>query len=554
MTAQEAVPPIGEASDDEPDREAEPDLRATGDPAQPRPVLVSLHYLRAALRRRRLRVLLSASAGLVAAGAYLTLIPAGHTASMTLVLAHDRDVEPARAMATDESLLHTRVVAERTVAALGLALEPQALLASVTAEPTTSDVLVLSISAPSDTEAVRRLTEFSRQYLAFRGTQVAAQSEVLIAGNTERITVLTRQVDELSRRIRQLSAGGADPTGQLGDAITQRAQVTAQINTLEQAVQEATLDKASVVSASRVVDPAAAPTGGRMRRLALTLASGLIAGTSAGVGAVLVAAITSTRLRLRIDVAAALETPVMLSVQRLVPRSRWWRILPGGRARAEADGTDLARAAHVIEQALPPLGSGSGPARLVVAGVDNAEQACFGVAAAAVALTRGGRSVRLVDLTGTGRLEAAVARLAPGPAGDRPPVERPGTVPSPTPAAPTPDGETSPDGEGDADGTAKQPEVCLVLADLDPAFGAYHLADWASRVLVAVTGGRSTAERVRTAGDLVRAAGLELSGALLLRADPRDGSSGTYLAPLGPLAPSSRSRIRPVADAQGPPR
>ena len=43
-------------------------------------------------------------------------------------------------------------------------------------------------------------------------------------------------------------------------------------------------------------------------------------------------------------------------------------------------------------------------------------------------------------------------------------------------------------------------DVSLVLADLDPSVGADHLTAWTERVVVVVTSGLSSAERVRTAG------------------------------------------------------
>ena len=69
-------------------------------------------------------------------------------------------------------------------------------------------------------------------------------------------------------------------------------------------------------------------------------------------------------------------------------------------------------------------------------------------------------------------------------------------------------------------------DVTLVLADLDPSVGADHLKAWTDRVIVAVTAGRSSAERVRTAAELVRTAGLDLRVAVLLRTERTDDSSG----------------------------
>jgi hypothetical protein len=69
-------------------------------------------------------------------------------------------------------------------------------------------------------------------------------------------------------------------------------------------------------------------------------------------------------------------------------------------------------------------------------------------------------------------------------------------------------------------------DVSLVLADLDPSVGADHLTAWTKRVIVVATSGLSSVERVRTAGDLVRSAGLDLRFAALMHADATDVSSG----------------------------
>jgi hypothetical protein len=484
--------------------------------------------------------------GLLAGVGYVFGVPAAHTASATLVLTHDSQVDPARAMATDLSLLTTRTVAERVIKTLGLSVAPESLQKSVSALPSTSDVLVLTLSAGTGAEAVRRLEAFTTAYLDFRATQISAQSDALVKGFSDRIATQQTQVDELTKRIQGLTGGGETGTNQLSDAITQRAQANAQIDTLQQSVQDATLRRSAIVSASRVIDPAAVEPGGGTRRLALALASGLIGGAAVGIGLVLLSAIVSDRLRLRVEVASALGVATPVSVGRLAPRSgllRPFRGLRPIRLREIRRAADLQRMAGAIEAALPATGRGQ---RLVVACVDNADEVRLGVAAAAVALQNHGRTVRLVDLTEQGRLEAAVAWLLPGSDVDRPTVSRPRSVPSLArgPAdlhdadaeadartAAGSDGDAGQDAGSDADAdeqgrTVSLTEVSLVLADLNPSIGADHLAAWTERVIVVVTGGLSSAERVRTAGELVRWAGLDLRSAVLIRADPRDGSSG----------------------------
>lgn len=505
----------------------DPTTEESGEHVRPLAALVSFHYLRAAVRRRRAACVLSAVLGLLLGAAFLVLVPATPTAKTTMVLSHDVGVDPARAMATDVNLLATRTVAERTIAQLGLAVRPEDIMDSVKASPATSDVLVLTMAAPTKEEAVRRLTAFSSVYLEFRARQVTAQSEALIQGYNERITTLQTQIGELTKRIQTLTAGGDDGTGRVSDVITQRAQVSSQLGGLQEAVQEATLRRNAIVSASRVIDPPAVEDTSGVLSIALPLLSGLIGGGAFGLGVVLLSAIVSDRLRLRMEVATALDAPVVMSTGRLAPLSRLRRlfaVLPWNKAALTRQRIDLERVARALEHALPGAGRRQ---RLVVACVDGDDDARYAVAATGVAMQQRGRAVQLVDLTEAGGLERAVADLTRGAADNRPAVVRPTTVPSLAQGPVDLRGAVA-DDEVLAQGLTG---VSLVLADLDPGIGADHLTVWTDRVLLAVTAGRCGVERTRTAGDLVRSARLDLRGAILTRAEADDGSSGLQPVP-----------------------
>ena len=90
---------------------------------RPIPTLVSLHFLRSALRRRWWVCALCTVLGLLASVTFLVASPASQ-AKAALVLAHDPQVDASRAMATDVSLLMTRTVASNTIANLGLTMTP----------------------------------------------------------------------------------------------------------------------------------------------------------------------------------------------------------------------------------------------------------------------------------------------------------------------------------------------------------------------------------------------------------------------------------------------
>ncbi|MGH8773949.1 MAG: hypothetical protein ACRDWI_01875 [Jiangellaceae bacterium] len=505
-------------------------------PGRPLPTLVSLHFLRSALRRRWLACVLSAVLGLLTAAAFLVAFPPSHEAKAMLVLAHDPQADPSRAMSTDVILLTTRTVAAQTIASLGLTMTPDDFLGAVTAVPVSSDLLSLTLTAPTDAEAVRRLEALTSIYLNFRAEQLALLSNVVVDGMEQRIAELQGEVGELTQRIDELSAAGDSGASDLSDAISQRAQVTGQIGTLQQSVQDATLRNASVVSSSRVIDAAAVETGGMKRRIVLTMASGLIAGAALGCGAVLFLAITSDRLRRRFDVATALEVTVPVSVGRIAPLQRRWQLFPPLRALDARRAGERRRLAHAIEMELP------GPerwGRLAVACIDNADEVRFAMATAAMDLAAHGRDIVLIDLTEHGGLDAAVEELMAGETVGRPTVLRPRGIPA-LAGGPA---DLQAVGHEDEEEDSRSPDltdVSLVLADLDPSVGADHLTAWTERVIVAVTSGLSSAERVRTAGDLVRAAGLDLRFAALLRADVTDVSSGVA----GPVESTTQNPAR----------
>jgi hypothetical protein len=484
------------------------------------PTLVSLHFVRSALRRRWLVCVLFAVVGLVAAAAFLVTSPQAHIAKTVLVLSHDPEIDPSRAMSTDVSVLGTRTVATKTIASLGLTMAPDEFLKSVRVEPVSSELMSITLTAPTDAEAIRRLATLTTIYLDFRGEQLTLQSNVLVTGMQQRIEKLQGEIAALSRRIEQLAGSSASSDSTLSDTIAQRAYIQGQVDTLRQSVEDATLRNASVVASSRVIDPPATDAGGLKRRIVLTLASGLIGGAALGCGIVLFFAITSDRLRRRSDVAAALEVAVPVSVGRIAPLPQRWLSLPYLR---ELDGQrteERHRLAHAIEMELPsPRQSG----RLGVVCIDNADEVSFAVATAASNLTADGCSVAVIDLTKQGSLQREVVSSTIG-ATHRSTVLRPRGIPV------LASGMADLGAIGEEDGaipSLDRIDVTLVLADLDPSVGADYLLAWTDRAFVAVTAGRSSAEMVRTAADLVRNAGLELRLAALLHSERIDESSGT---------------------------
>ena len=208
-------------------RVEEPD--PDNDPAQgsPLPTLASLDFLRGALRRRWPVWVIAALLGLLAGIAFNQAVPPKSSASVTVLLAHDPQQDPTRAMATDVSLLGTRAVAQQVIDRLHLNVSPDDFLKSVTAHAATDQVLVVNATGPDDAAAVARAQALAEGFLRFRARQLNDQTDVLVKGYNQRVATLQAQVATLTQRIDELSKGGANDGTAAAEAIDQRRQINA---------------------------------------------------------------------------------------------------------------------------------------------------------------------------------------------------------------------------------------------------------------------------------------------------------------------------------------
>lgn len=372
--------------------ETEPDAASS-------PVLVSLHYLRSALRRRwRVWVGLGL-AGFVLGVAATVLMPAPSVSRSTVILAHDPAADPALAMATDLRLLGTRTVAQEVIDGLGLAMTPDDFHRTVTAEALTSEVLAISVHAEDQAAATERTELLTDVFMEFRAKQISAQSEALVDGYDERIAALERQVGRLTQQYETVTSSPTDDGAQAADLLAQRTQANQQISEVRAEIADIELKAGAIIEASRILDDAGSVPQALLRRTALAGLSGLVGGTALGIGLVLTAALTTTRLRRREDVSRALAVTVRSGVGRIRP-SRWtpWRRDPAGRA--------LDRLVQALESAMPAVPDR--PVRLALASVDNPADATLVVAGLGVHLARQGVPVLLIDLSRSGDLQAAV--------------------------------------------------------------------------------------------------------------------------------------------------
>ncbi|GAB3443575.1 hypothetical protein GCM10027517_22220 [Phycicoccus ginsengisoli] len=488
----------------------------------PRPLLGTLHYLRNSLRR-----LWRTWVGLAAVGALLGLavvvyLPPGSAATVTILMVHPADLDPAAAMATDLSLLNTREVAQRTVEQLGLAVSPEAFQGSVSAQATTAEILTVTVTGASDADAVHRSQVLSETFLRFRREQLGSITAGIVDGYQSRINALQAQIRGLDQGAQSQST----------DVVTQRAQLAVQVAQLEQASDDATMGLDAALASTHVLDAAHPVTRSHKKTLVLDVGSGLLGGLALGVAIVFFRALTTDRLRRRHDIALALDVPVAYSVASAgTPARGLARLFPRRRGQRGWRGSDLDLLVEGAASTVIRTGTSRAPHRVAVAAVGNAAAAAAVVHGLGEALRQRGFAVVLVDLSRSGALARAPRRVR------RRGEHEAGTVEAYRPAGSVPELARGPLAAGYAGGATVSmgdewgarwdaADVVLVLAEVNPGVDAESLGTWVDQVIPLVTAGRATPELLETTGELLRAAGLSLPYVMLVGADETDESLG----------------------------
>jgi len=487
---------------------------------------VSLHYIAKVLARRKRTWMIMATVGFLVGLSLPTLIPAKYSAQSTLLMFHNPADDPSKDMATDVALLESEVVAQKVINDLGLATTAQKLVGEYSGTAITDQVLQISISAPTEADAIDRANVLDNEFLSFRSELFQKQNQQIVDSLNNQIKQLNSSITSETNSINGL---GTPVPNSPEDNLLQttenvRNQNIGQVTTLQQTVQADDLTTTSIIDQSQVESPATAVTESSLKTLVIDGASGLIAGVALGLGVVVLFALTSDRIRQRDEVSNAALTPVELSVGkfgnlRILRKRRLRRKLSDPGKPVELMARYLRSVVHAVPSSK----------KLALVSVDSLEPSALSLAilAGRLAVFEGQR-VMVMDLSprrilgellGVSEPEtrivfvkgAWVPVLVSVPAENDPVVELP---------------QQGIDLDG-MPGTAwTTPEVVLVLATLDPGIGAGHLRPVVDEAVLVVTAGRSNAAQVRAAAEMLRAAGVRVRSAILVGADYNDDSLG----------------------------
>jgi capsular polysaccharide biosynthesis protein len=496
--------------------------------------LVSLGYLAAALRRTRRMWLALGLIGLIVAGAYAVVFPHPPQATVSVLLVDDPSQNPADEAATDVALAESLPVATAVVHQLGLSQSPAKFAGTYSAAATTDQVVTITAQGSSSEAAVNTASAVATQFLKLRGQYETTQQQQTQAQLNQQVTQAQQTLDTVNAKLKQVQAepASAARTAQLHSLEAQQTSAASALTTVQNyaAQTQATAQTLtqSMVGGSRVLNTAAPVGQSATKNAVLYGAGGLIGGLVLGMAIAVIMAVTSDRLRRRDDIAVAFGAPVRLSVGPLRERPGV-SLLPG---RAAVRQRDADRVLDHLGNAIP--GSSKGPASLAVVAVDDPSNVAKLMVELAVAkasagskvvladLSDGAQAARLLDFAGpgigeAGAADARIAVVVPG-ADEIAPV---GPLQSPA----TPEGYATADEALVA--VCADADLVLSLVTLDPAFGAEHLATWATEAVAVVTAGRSTSVRIGAVGEMIRLAGTRLGSVVVIGADSSDESLGS---------------------------
>lgn len=491
--------------------------------------LVNLAFIRGALRRAAWLWCATGLLGLVIGTGLYVRDPPTYHAETSVLLVDAANQDSAVEVLTDVSLAQSQPVAARVVEELGLHQSVGSLQAAYSVTPITYTVLQFNIGAPSAAAAIREASALATSYLQYRAKYAQTLEQQQATQLNQESNAAAQTFQTVDAKVNQL------PTTQLTSAQqVQLDNLRNQLDDEKQVMQYAAGTEASnrtstaaMVSGSYVLDPPTLLSHSQLKGAVLYVVGGLFGGLIVGMAIVIVAALLSSRLRRRDDVAVALGAPVRLSVGSLRrPQPRLG--LPGQATRRDRD---MRRVIAYLQGRVS--GSSRGPSSLAVVAVDDAQTVAVAVAALARSRARDGGRVVVADLSRGAPLALLLGAKGPGVhqmvnGPDRLLV----AVPDPNDVmavGPIRDGRTpalwtQPDEAVVAAYSAA--DLLLTLVTLDPALGADHLATWASEAVAVVSAGRCSAEKVHSVGELIRLAGIRLDSAVLIGADRDDESLG----------------------------
>ncbi|MEW2399932.1 Wzz/FepE/Etk N-terminal domain-containing protein [Streptomyces sp. NPDC046862] len=289
--------------------------------------LLDLQALVAAVRRRRRLWCSLALLGLLVGAAVAFLLPQPPTAVTKVLVSHEEDQpnDPGTLIRTDVALLQTTRIADKALKSLKSQEKAEDFMKDYSGIGLTNNVLQITVTGDSDTEAVARAKALADAFVAdhVRRIQQAADAEA---------KALLNQRDQLKGQLAQVNKAIGDGTqvsgptssADLESLYARRAELTSQISDFSQRAGEARIGTPRLVAGTQIVDAPYVVRGSLPKAAATNAAIGLFLGLFLGLAVAAVGAVVADRPVLRREIAANLGASVIAELPHR-PAGRWQR-------------------------------------------------------------------------------------------------------------------------------------------------------------------------------------------------------------------------------------
>ncbi|MBO4256075.1 Wzz/FepE/Etk N-terminal domain-containing protein [Streptomyces griseorubiginosus] len=320
--------------------------------------LLDLQSLVVAVRRRRRLWSAMALVGLVLGAAVAVLMPPPPSAVTKVLVAHEEDQpnDPGTLIRTDVALLQTTRIADAALKALKSPETPEAFMKDYSGAGLTNNLLQITVTGDSDTEAKARAKALADAFVADHVRRIQATS------NAEAKALLSqrdRLRDELAQ-VNKAIGDGSTTTGaksaDLESLFARRADLTSKITDFGERAAEASVGTPQLIAGTQIVDAPHAVRHSLPKAAATDAAIGLVLGLVLGLAVSAVGVVVADRPVLRRDIAANLGASVIAELPARSPVL--WHRRRNRAARERLTGT-LARTVRGSEEGVSLLELGS---------------------------------------------------------------------------------------------------------------------------------------------------------------------------------------------------
>ncbi len=136
----------------------------------------------------------------------LAVVPPAYLASASVLLTNDPKTTLAIATQTANlTLAQTRAVAQGALQRLGLRQSVSSFQASYTVTTVTDRIVLITVSAPSSSQAVSRANAVAAEVLRFRAYALQIEQQIVLATLDRQIALATQQLKSITDQVTALS-------------------------------------------------------------------------------------------------------------------------------------------------------------------------------------------------------------------------------------------------------------------------------------------------------------------------------------------------------------